>query len=280
MAGSSDADVVLRKRVVRHFPTGKGCPFRAQYDLWFVATTSEARLIFERSADPPGSDPEENTAIGSLYVVDEGEFERNYRSAASEEEPCWEFEGLEGYFPYYQPGDDTSEALEDASPEQWTLVNASLGGGVTLGLDPLQSARATVRVTGLTPGRKYFVAGWSNGGGFTVAVDTPRPAAFFLQNGRFKLELVHDGTQPAGGKVVSEQSAVFWFRDPLKTELIINVTDRCQDRGKYHVQVGGTTATRVSIVITDLQNGRTVRYQNRQGTRFQPKLDQTTFGCR
>lgn len=281
---SSEADVVRRMRIFKHSPTGAWCPFRGQHDLWFVATTGEAKIIFATSPDP--LNPQGTTVLlDDLYVVEDTAFEENFKFDSTHS--CWALGGA----PSFDPGTANSAAIVFSElffdVNGWTLVNArdeqgqdrSGGPALRLGVDPLSPSRATVNVTGLTPGTRYFVTGWSNDGDLTVTVDTPRPPAFFLQNGRFRLELRHDGTQLAGGEVVSDRSAAFWFRDPLKTELIVNVVDRCQDRGTYFVQVGGTVATQASIVITDLRNGKKVSYKNKQGERFQPKIDQTTFRC-
>lgn len=282
MAGSADADVVLRKRVVRHFPSNAWCPFRGQHDLWFVATTGEAKITFGTSPDP--GDPDGHTVLlDKLYLVEDTAFEESFRSDPSV--GCW----ADGGAPFFHPESASSSAIafveEFFDVDGWTLVNAvgeqdGLGEpALRLGVDPLSPARATVTATGLTPGTRYFVTGWSSDGDLTVTVDTPRPPALFLQNGRFRLEVRHDGSRPAGGAALTEKSAVFWLRDSLKTELIVNVSDRCQDLGTYHVIVGGTTTTRVSIAITDVQTGRAVSYQNPQGTRFQTRDDRRTFRC-
>lgn len=285
-AVSSEADVVLRKRVIRHFPNDLWCPMRGQYDLWFVAATSKATLSITASA---GDFDGGSVSVDDVQVVEDWAFAEGFRADLNDYE-CWDSVGGAPFFHAYgdNPAVPFSESFDDESG--WTLVNATIAGGtLNLGIDPDSPVEARVTLTGLKPGTRYFVVGrssWSFGpefqgnAGFTVTIDNPRPPALFLQNGRFKLEARYDGPQLAGGQVLTEKSAVLWFRDPLKTELIVNVNDRCQDKGKYHVQVGGTTATRMSIVITDLQTGKSVRYENRQGARFQTKIDEKTFQCR
>ena len=281
---SSEADVVRRMRVLKHAPGNAWCPFRGQHDLWFVATTGEAKIIFGTSPDP--LNPQGTTVLlDDLNIVEDTAFEENFKFDSTHS--CWALGGA----PSFDPGTGNSSAIVFSElffdVNGWTLVNASGeqgqdrsgGPALRLGLDPLSPSRATVNVTGLTPGTRYFVTGWSNDGDLTVTIDTPRPPAFFLQNGRFRLEARHDGAKAAGGTVLTEKSAVLWFRDSLKTELVVNVADRCADLGTFHVIVGGTTSTQVSLAITDLQTGRRVSYQNRQGARFQNRDDKTTFRC-
>ena len=272
---SSEADVALRRRVIAHFPDQSWCPFERGYDFSFVATTNKADLIFEALA----GDLESAVEVDDVSVVGEDVFARGFQFWGNLE--CDWFEGA----PYFKTESTTGFFNETFdSGAGWSLVNAEISGGILrLGVDPTSRTAARATVTGLVPGARYYVTGWSSWelfGEVTVKVDLPRPSEFLLQNGRFKLELRHDGPELAGGEVVSDRSAVFWFRDPLKTELIVNVVDRCQDKGTYFAQVGGTVATQASIVITDLQTGKKVSYKNKQGERFQTKIDQTTFRCK
>jgi hypothetical protein len=282
IAVDSHADVVMRRRVVRHFPDNLSCPFRSQYDLWFIATAPTATVFFKTL---PSTSSSEGTTlkISDLHVAEESKFAGSFRAEPSESQ-CWDSIGGAPYFHSDGPG-SSDIVLPLDSATGWALVNAQVENQVLrLGTEPLQQSQASFKVSGLTPGKKYFVTGWSNwdlgGSEFNVEVDTPRPAAVFLQLGRFKLEIRYDPAQAlAGGEARTERSAVFWFRDPLKLELIVNVVDRCSDARTYWVTVGGTTGAEARIKITDQITGKSVTYQNRSGQRFKTVVDQTTFRC-
>jgi hypothetical protein len=278
-AADSRADVVLRRQVLRHFPDNATCPFRAGYDLFFVATAATAKITFKAS---PTSSEGTKLELSDLHVAEEHEFEASYRGDTFDQD-CWFSQG--GAPSFHSSGPSSSDiVLPLGSASGWTGFNAQVGSNIlSLGIQPLQASQASFTVSGLKPGARYFVTGWSNwtdGAGFDVEVDTPRPAAVFLQANRFKLEVRYDPTQElAGGGALSGRSAAFWFRDPLKLELIINVVDRCADARTFWVTLGGTTAAEATITITDQRTGKKLTVQNRSGQRFKPLLDQATFRC-
>jgi hypothetical protein len=278
-AADSQADVVLRRRVVRHVPDDATCPFRAGYDLWFYATAATAKITFKGS---PTSSQGTTLELSDLHVVEEQTFEANFRADPFDDEECYS----DGGAPAFQSSGPSSSDifLPLGNVSGWTGFNAQLASNaLRLGIQPLQASQASYTVSGLTPGLRYFVTGWSNwtdGTGFDVEVDLPRPSAVFLQSGRFKLEVRFDRTQEiAGGGTFSGRSAAFWFRDPLKLELVINVVDRCSDAGTFFVTLAGTTAAEAKITITDQRTGKRLTVQNPAGQRFKPLADQTTFRC-
>ena len=277
-AAESHADVI-RKHVIRHVPDDATCPFRAGYDLWFIATAATAKITFKTS---PASNQGTALELRDLHVAEEREFEANFRADPFDDEECYS----DGGAPAFQSSGPSSSdiVLPLGNALGWTVFNAQVAGNaLDLGLVPLQPSQASYTVSGLTPGLRYFVTGWSNwtdGTGFDIEIDTPRPAAIFLQSGRFKLEVRYDSTQElAGGGTFSGRSAAFWLRDPLKLELIINVVDRCADAGTFFVTLAGTTAAEAKITITDQRTRKKLTVQNRSGQRIQTVVDQTTFRC-
>lgn len=279
-ARSAGADKIGGKRILRHFPNAAVCPFRGQYDLWFVATTGQATIIFDELVNDG-----QPLQIDRIYVaqIDEAVFAENFRADPNDAD-CWDTLGDAPRFdPLLANGPVVFTDLFDSN-SGWSLTNAQVAGGF-LQLGPGTPARAARTITGLVPGKRYYVLGWSTdwadaGEGVTVTVDAPRPAAFFLQNGRFRLEVRYGPSQQlAGGEVLTAKSAAFWFGDPAKVELIVNLAERCAIDGRFWLMVGGTTSALARVTVIDTATGRRVTYQNPKNVVFQTRIDKTTFRC-
>lgn len=279
-ARNAGADKIGGKRILRHFPNAAVCPFRGQYDLWFVATTGQATIIFDELVNDG-----QPLHIDRIYVaqIDEDVFAENFRADPNDAD-CWDTLGDAPRFdPLLANGPVVFTDLFDSN-SGWSLTNAQIAGGF-LQLGPATPARAARTITGLVPGKRYYVLGWSTdwadaGEGVTVTIDAPRPAAFFLHDGRFRLEVRYGPSQQlAGGQVLTAKSAAFWFGDPAKVELVASVADRCADADRFWLFVGGTTTVLTRVTVIDTATGRRVTYQNPKNVPFQTRIDKTTFRC-
>lgn len=266
----ADARVVLRKKVERHFPDRITCAFVGQLNLAFVAGSTEAKLTF--SAVDVDAEP---IVIDTLVVVERELFADRFRAVPSDE--C-----MDGAEPYYQ-GDATDQNLV-ADPGDWSaLANASVdGSGLRLGTGTGSEAEATVRVTGLRPGREYFITGSSDRGDFDVEVDESPPPAFFLQNGRFRIEVRWAAGRLAGIRPLSEESTALYFGDEDHYVLLVSAIDNCRPDGggTFWLSFAGTQSQKLKITITDTTTGIRKTYQNAEGTRLKSVVDKATFRCR
>jgi hypothetical protein len=298
------ADVVLEKRVVRHFPDDTFCPFMDDYDLSFVATTSQALLTF-RTESGDDSTP---VWVDNVVVVDRDAFSDQdlfvdyFRSSPGETEcvSATASGSVSGSSPFLHfdelsdgPGVAFRELFADAS--RWGGANAMFvqnrsapdapssdpafhqTGSLLMGVP----GHASVQMTGLVPGHRYVVTGWATRGDFMVQIDTPPPPALNLDGGRFKIEVRWDASyRVAGGELLTDQTAGFWFNTPNSIEMVVSATDHCTPTGgTFWLMFGGTTAQRLKITVTDLATGRQKTYLNGSQTRLKTVVDKTTFLC-
>jgi hypothetical protein len=154
-------------------------------------------------------------------------------------------------------------------------------GSLLLGFSSGGPAQASVSLTGLVPGHRYVVTGWSNRGDFEVRINTPPPPALNVVGGRFKIEVRWDvSNRIASGELLTDQTAGFWFNTPNTVEMIVSATNHCTPTGgTFWLLLGGTTAQRLRITVTDQQTGIRKTYSNGAQTRLAPVVDKTTFRC-
>jgi len=269
-ATPAGADIVMRKKVLRHFPDRIECPFVNELELSFVAGGPEAIITF--SATGVESEPFE---ISGVTVVDKDRLIAHFSTFVAPE--C-----MNGEMAFYSASSPDVDLTDDAS--LWSsLSNASVDQGLQLGVDPgNDTAKASVRVTGLIPGREYFITGWSDRGSFDIEVDSPPPTAFFLANGRFQVQVRWDATAKLPGVLsYSEKTAGLWLNDPSQLEMLVSVTNHCDPKGGFFwVMFAGTTAQKLRITVTDTSTHIQKTYLNGSQTRLKTVVDKTTFRCR
>jgi hypothetical protein len=268
-AAPADAGLALRKKVERHFPDRAVCSFRDELDLAFIAGSSEATLTF--SATGVDSEP---VKIDDVVVVERDRFADLFKA-----DPF--IDCMNGTEPFYR-GDGSDLSLED-DPGEWNLTNAGVDGSLHLGIGEGAEAVASVRVTGLVPGREYFVTGFSDRGDFDVEVDDTPPPAFYLLGGRFKVEVRWDlaGKLPAI-RPLSEKTTALSFGDPQQFVMLVSAINKCQPSGNgtYWLMFAGTPSQKLRITISDTVTGVRKTYLNAANTQLKTVVDKTTFRCR
>lgn len=249
------ADIVLEKKLVRRFDIN-WCPFFDQLKLHFTARTPEIVLTFGL-VDPA----EWGISIDNIAIVEEdalisrtdfstGDY-ANFRSGA-----FWFGNSLECFGePFFhvkkelQDGVPFKELFATSEPPEWILENASwtessapvfpddlpefcssfYGAGANSGSLRLSGPEATasVRISGLKIGKKYFVTGWlssglgdvtvtveskhvlsqasasftPNGGTATIAVDLPSGGAWTATSHSDWISIGETTNDQAGGSV-------------------------------------------------------------------------------
>lgn len=262
------ADIVMRKKVLRHFPDLETCPFVNELELSFIAGGPNAILTF--SATGVESEPFQ---IDGVAVVDKETFVGNFFANVAQD--C-----MNGALAFYEGTPTDVDLTDDAS--LWSLSNASVDNGLRLGINSgNDQASASVRVTGLVPGRQYFVTGWSNRGSFDVEVNSLLPTEFFLANHRFQVQVRWDASAKLPGVLTySEKTAGLWLNDPTQIEMLVSVTNHCNPRGgTFWVMFAGTTAQKLRITVKDMVTQIQKTYLNGTETRLKTVVDKTTFRC-
>ncbi len=107
-------------------------------------------------------------------------------------------------------------------------------------------------------------------------------AEIVLLNGdRFRVELFWTNFEGGSGSgqlaVRSEDSAVFYFFDPLNWEVLVKVLDACSFNGFYWVFAAATTNLEYTLTVTDTETGSVKQYSNPLGTASPAVTDTTAF---
>ena len=107
-------------------------------------------------------------------------------------------------------------------------------------------------------------------GGFVASDGLPMGEPVLLNGDRFRVDLVWRNFEGGGGSgqlaVRSDDSAVFYFFDPLNWEVLIKVLDACQVNGFYWVFAAATTNLEYTLTVTDTETGAVKQYSNPLGT--------------
>jgi hypothetical protein len=102
-----------------------------------------------------------------------------------------------------------------------------------------------------------------------------------LNNNRFQVDVTwqtSDGKSGAGMPVpLTGDTGYFWFFNSSNVELLVKVLNGCALGGRYWVFAGGLTDVDTVITVTDTATGASKRYNNPQGTPFQPLQDTSAF---
>ncbi len=104
-----------------------------------------------------------------------------------------------------------------------------------------------------------------------------------LNNNRFQVDVswqTADGKSGAGNPVpITGDTGYFWFFNSSNVELLVKVLNGCALGGRYWVFAGGLTNVNTVITVTDTTTGVKKRYNNPQGTPFQPLQDTGAFAA-
>lgn len=78
----------------------------------------------------------------------------------------------------------------------------------------------------------------------------------------------------------TDDSAIFWFFNPVNWELFVKVVDGCGVNNRFWVFVSALTDQQFQLQVTDSKTGQAKFYSNPQGQAFQTVLDTNAFaGC-
>jgi hypothetical protein len=141
-------------------------------------------------------------------------------------------------------------------------------------------ASATV-TDGRTGGDAYAVVGQrqpsSAASGGPCVADAQ---SLCLSNGRFKVQATWQSTTASGTATAipgTSDTGQFWFFNASNVEMVVKVLNGCGINNRYWVFAGGLTNVKVTMTVTDMQNGTVKTYQNPQSTPFAPIQDTGAF---
>jgi hypothetical protein len=99
--------------------------------------------------------------------------------------------------------------------------------------------------------------------------------------GRFSVAATYDAGNGAAGTAqavaLTPDTGYLWFFNAANVEAVIKVINGCGLNNEFWVFAGGLTNVRTRIDVTDTVTGMTKRYNNPQGTPFQPIQDTSAF---
>jgi hypothetical protein len=140
---------------------------------------------------------------------------------------------------------------------------------------------ATATVTDGRTGDAYAVVGQrqpsSAASGGPCAADAQ---SLCLSDGRFKAQATWQSTTASGTATAipgTSNTGQFWFLNASNVEMVVKVLNGCGIDNRYWVFAGGLTNVKVTMTVTDMQNGTVKTYQNPQSTPFAPIQDTGAF---
>jgi hypothetical protein len=109
---------------------------------------------------------------------------------------------------------------------------------------------------------------------------TASATAFCLSGGRFRVTAAWQTATASGegmGVRLTPDTGYFWFFNDANVEMVVKVLNACSSSNRYWVFAGGLTNVRVTISVTDTQNGDVRTYVNPINVPFQPIQDTAAF---
>lgn len=109
---------------------------------------------------------------------------------------------------------------------------------------------------------------------------TPDALSLCLSNGRFKVQATWQSTTSSGvGTAIpgTSDTGQFWFFSASNVEIVVKVLNGCGITNRYWVFAGGLTNVKVTLTVTDMQNGTVKTYINPLNTAFAPIQDTAAF---
>jgi len=183
--------------------------------------------------------------------------------------------------------DDTYLILLNGSGTGGTVIESDDDGGSgsdsritrTLGAGAYTIEATTYYET--TTGSFTLGLQGSGGGGGGGGTCTESSTTLCLNDNRFKVQATYQTQQGQSGSgravELTSDTGYFWFFNQDNVEMVIKVLDGCGVNGKIWVYAGGLTNVKVTMTVTDMDNGTVKTYNNPQGTPFQPIQDSGAF---
>ncbi len=113
---------------------------------------------------------------------------------------------------------------------------------------------------------------------------TGNPETILLQDGRFEVgvtwfNLPDFPEAPAfpSQELRTDDSALFYFRNPDNLEFLIKVIDGCTNNGRYWVFFAGATDVGFTVSVTDTETSEVRTYENMQGMNADAVTDTQAF---
>ena len=122
------------------------------------------------------------------------------------------------------------------------------------------------------------VAAWLNPQGSGPC--TVSATALCLSGGRFRVTAAWQSSTASGdgmGVQLTPDTGYFWFFSGANVEMVVKVLNACSTSNRYWVFAGGLTNVRVTVSVTDTQNGNVRTYVNPINVPFQPIQDTAAF---
>jgi hypothetical protein len=140
---------------------------------------------------------------------------------------------------------------------------------------------ATATVTDIRTSDSYAVLGQRQSTSIvTVGSCTPDPLSLCLSNGRFKVQANWQSSTASGvGTAIpgTSDTGQFWFFSASNVEMVVKVLNGCGITNRYWVFAGGLTNVKVTLTVTDMNNGTVKTYINPLNTAFAPIQDTAAF---
>ena len=108
----------------------------------------------------------------------------------------------------------------------------------------------------------------------------PDAQSLCLSNGRFKVQATWQSPTASGTATAipgTSDTGQFWFFNASNVEMVVKVLNACGSFNRYLVFAGGLTNLKVTMTVTDMQNGTVKTYQNPQSTPVAPIQDTSAF---
>lgn len=142
-------------------------------------------------------------------------------------------------------------------------------------------AIAAATVTDGRTGDAYAVVGLRQpAGASAIGPCTPDAQSLCLSGGRFRVQATWQSSAASGtGTAIpgTSDTGQFWFFSASNVEIVVKVLNGCALSNRYWVFAGGLTNVKVTLTVTDVQNGQVKTYINPLNAAFQPIQDTAAF---
>lgn len=183
----------------------------------------------------------------------------------------------------YSTLDSAADLIDDSNDQPVARVPVSFNGDtMTIRLPIAILGDPAIDVALVVGTLDGFTDKAPNQGSVASDVGTGGPAAL-LRNGRFRVEVAwrFPPNFPLGPAFVSDigtdDSALFYFRNPDNLEFLIKVLDGCPLNDHFWVFFAGATTVEFTVTVTDTQSQEVVTYFNPLGQRADAVTDTEAF---
>ena len=180
---------------------------------------------------------------------------------------------------YGNPQNTSFQPVQDVSAFGTCFAGSIAGIDDVVGGDAGALARETFREIEGLAARPAEIA-------MTESAEAPQACVqdaqtLCLSNGRYQVRTTYQtaqGQSGAGNGVrLTSDTGYFWFFNQNNVEMVVKVLNACSLNSRYWVFAGGLTNVKVTMTVTDTNNGTVKTYTNPLGTPFQPILDTGAF---